>query len=113
MRKSNPRLKVLAFAPSYTQNSYLIASAADEIYMDPMGTVMIPGLAASNLYLKDFLEQLGIDVHIFKVGAHKSAGEPLSRNDMSPEARANAGKLLGDLWQDYLTRLEAAGASRD
>ena len=102
LRKSNPRLKVLAFAPSYTQNSYLIASAADEIYMDPMGTVMIPGLAASNLYLKDFLEQLGIDVHIFKVGAYKSAGEPLSRNDMSPEARANAGKLLGDLWQDYL-----------
>lgn len=108
LRKSNPRLKVLAFAPSYTQNSYLIASAADEIYMDPMGTVMIPGLAASNLYLKDFLEQMGIDVHIFKVGAYKSAGEPLSRNDMSPEARDNTGRLLGDLWRDYLSSVAQA-----
>ncbi len=108
MRKSNAHIKVLVFAPSYDQNSYLIASAADEIFMDAMGTVMIPGLAASSLYLKDFLEQLGIDVHIFRVGAYKSAGEPLSRNDMSPEARDNTGKLLADLWQNYLAAVAQA-----
>ena len=108
LRKNNPRLKVLVFAPSYDQNSYLIASAADEIYMDPMGTVMIPGLAAGSLYFKDFLEQLGVDVHIFRVGAYKSAGEPLSRNDMSPEARDNMGKLLADLWHEYLSSVAQA-----
>ena len=108
MRKRNTHLKVLVFAPSYDQNSYLIASAADEIFMDPMGTVMIPGLAAGSLYLKDFLDQLGITVHIFRVGAYKSAGEPLSRNDMSPEARDNTSKLLDDLWQNYLAAVAQA-----
>src|SRR3546814_8638347 len=35
------------------------------------------------------------------VGEYKSAVEPFTRNDMSPDARAADIEWLGDLWNDY------------
>ncbi len=93
---------VIAFADNYTQSQYLLASYADEIYLNPVGQVMIQGLSAQNLYFKSMLEKLEVTPHIFRVGTYKSAVEPFMRNDMSPEARANMQQWLGGMWQNYL-----------
>ncbi|POY45097.1 signal peptide peptidase SppA [Avibacterium gallinarum] len=94
---------VIAYADSYTQKQYVLASYADEIYLNPIGAVEIQGLALENLYYKDLLDKLKITPHIFRVGTYKSAVEPFLRNDMSAEARANMQRWLSTMWTDYKT----------
>ncbi len=92
---------VIAFSDNYTQVQYLLASYADEIYLNPRGSVFIQGLAAQNLYFKEMLDKLEVTPHVFRVGTYKSAVEPFLRNDMSPEARRNLQQWLNGMWTNY------------
>lgn len=80
---------VVAYGVGYTDASYALASAASEIWLNPLGAVLISGPGGSNLYYKGLLDKLGITANVYRVGAYKSAVEPFIRNDMSPEARQN------------------------
>lgn len=93
--------KVIAYAPSYEQEHYYLAAQADEVVLDPMGMVNIEGYSSYNNYFKDALDKLGVQINVFRVGEYKSAVEPFTRNDMSPEARVANQKWLGDLWSSY------------
>ena len=80
---------VIAYGVGYTDASYALASAASEIWLNPLGAVLISGPGGSNLYYKGLLDKLGVTANVYRVGAYKSAVEPFIRNDMSPEARQN------------------------
>ncbi len=80
---------VIAYGVGYTDDSYQLASAASEIWLNPLGAVLIAGPGGSNLYIKGLLDKLGVTANVYRVGTYKSAVEPLIRNDMSPEARQN------------------------
>lgn len=90
-----------AYGPYYDQASYLAASAADDVSVDPMGAVLIEGFSTYQNYFKDGLDKLGIRINVFRVGEFKAAVEPFIRNDMSEEARAANREWLGDLWTAY------------
>src|SRR5580765_5335527 len=80
---------VIAYGIGYTDESYALASAASEIWLNPLGGVLISGPGGSNLYYKGLLDKLGVTAHVYRVGTYKSAVEPYIRNDMSPAAREN------------------------
>ncbi len=80
---------VVAYAIGYTNDSYQLASAASEIWLNPLGAVAISGPGGTNLYYKGLLDKLGVTANVYRVGTYKSAVEPFIRNDMSPEARQN------------------------
>ena len=80
---------VVAYGVGYTDDSYALASAASEIWLNPLGAVLISGPGGSNLYFKGLLDKLGVTANVYRVGTYKSAVEPFIRNDMSPEARQN------------------------
>jgi protease-4 len=80
---------VVAYGVGYTDDSYALASAASEIWLNPLGAVLISGPGGSNLYFKGLLDKLGVTANVYRVGTYKSAVEPYIRNDMSPEARQN------------------------
>jgi protease-4 len=80
---------VVAYGVGYTDDSYALASAASEIWLNPLGAVLIAGPGGSNLYYKGLLDKLGVTANVYRVGTYKSAVEPFIRNDMSPEARQN------------------------
>jgi protease-4 len=98
---------VVAMADSYNQQSYLLASFADEIYLHSMGMVGIRGFGVYPTYYKDILERLKIDVHVFRVGEYKAAVEPFIRDDMSPQAKLNNLRWLESLWGEYLAMIAA------
>ena len=108
---------VFAVADSYSQGQYLLASYADKILMHPMGAVELFGLSSYQLYLADALEKLGVQVHVFRTGPHKSAVEPLIANAMGDEAREQSKRLLDDLWltmkDGILARRQLTAASLD
>jgi len=95
--------KVIAVGDSFSQAQYYLASWADKIYLHPMGTVNVHGIAVYRLYLQEMLDKLAINFHVFRVGTFKSAVEPLLRNDMSPEDKEANRLWLGNLWKVYCT----------
>ena len=93
--------EVIAFGHSYSQGQYAIASFADAIYLHPFGQVAFPGYGRYSPYLKGLLDNLGVNVHLFRVGKYKEAAEPFIREDMSPEAREVNQALVDDVWNAY------------
>ncbi|SJL82811.1 signal peptide peptidase SppA [Vibrio palustris] len=92
---------VFATGDFYSQSQYYLASYADKVYLSPEGSVLLKGYSAYGLYMKDFLEKMNVNAHIFRVGTYKSAVEPFMRNNMSPAAREAATRWLGQLWGAY------------
>ncbi len=80
---------VIAYATGYADDHYLLASAASEIWLNPLGAVVVTGPGGSNLYYKGLLDKLGVTANVYRVGTYKSAVEPFTRTDMSPEAKQN------------------------
>jgi protease-4 len=99
---------VIATADNYSQGAYFVAAHADEVYLNPMGMLLLEGLGRYRTYYKDGIDRLEVDWNIFRVGTFKSAVEPFMRNDMSEAAREANLEWLGDLWQVYLDEVAAA-----
>lgn len=100
--------KVVARGDWFTQAGYYLAAQADELYLDSDGFVDIHGYNHTRTFYKAALDRFGVKMHVFRVGSYKSAVEPYLRDDMSPEAKANAEKWLNVMWAGYKTDVAAA-----
>jgi protease-4 len=100
--------KVIAYGTAYEKAQYYLAAQANEIYVDPLGMVLIDGYEAYHMFYKGALDKVGVDINIFRVGAYKSAVEPYSRTDLSPEAEEETVVYLNSLWRTYQTSMAAA-----
>ncbi|WWW35652.1 signal peptide peptidase SppA [Stenotrophomonas rhizophila] len=95
--------QVVAFSENMSQSQYLLAAQADEVYLDPMGGVVLEGLGRYRQYFRTGLQdKLGVDVHLFKVGEYKSAAEPYVLDAASPQAKEADLFWMNDVWQRYL-----------
>lgn len=92
---------VLAYATVYSDDSYLLAAQASEIWLNPMGAVLIAGPGGTNLYYKGLLDKLGVTANVYRVGTYKAAVEPFTRTDMSPESRQASQALANALWENW------------
>lgn len=93
---------VIALAENLRQNQYYLAALADEIWLNPNGSIWIDGYSSYRQFYRQGLEKLAVEINLFRVGQYKSAMEPFIRDDMSPAAK-EAGKFwLGNLWQQYI-----------
>ena len=97
---------IIAVADNLSQSQYYLAAHADEILLNPLGSVMITGFGSNRSFFKDALDKLKINIHIFRVGKFKSAVEPYMGNSMSPESRQETTTLLTELWQFYGSQVE-------
>ena len=100
--------KVIAVGDYYSQEQYLLASHADEIYMNDYGNLVIFGYGRYATFVKSFLEKLKVTSHVFRVGTFKSAVEPFLRDDMSEEAKEANRAYLDVLWNSYIEEVEGA-----
>ena len=99
---------VIATSDFYLKTQYYLASAADEIYLNDMGGVILDGYSRYRTYYHDGLERLEVDSNIVRVGEFKSAVEPFLRDSMSEKAKEANLEWLGDLWRSYLADVAAA-----
>jgi len=100
--------KVYVHGQEFTQRQYYLAAQADEVYLDPMGFVLLDGYAYFRSYLHGAADKLSVDINVFKVGSHKSSPETWTRSDMSPEDREDAMVWIGALWDAYKADVAAA-----
>lgn len=97
--------KVVAVGDAFTQDQYLLAAQADEIWMHPLGAVELAGYASYRNYYAGALEKLRVDLHVFRAGTFKSAFEFLERGDMSEADRLATGELLREVWSAFTNRV--------
>ena len=93
---------VIASGTYFSQGQYFLASFADEIYMHPLGELMLTGMSAYQPYFRDLLDRLKVKIHVFRAGEYKAAVEPYTRSDMSPEAKEANRVMIEQLWSRYL-----------
>jgi protease-4 len=92
---------VIALGSGFDQNQYFVAAQADQVYMHPMGLVLLEGYSRYLPYYKSALDKLYIDYNVWTVGEYKSFVEPVTRDDMSPEDREASQAYLDALWGHY------------
>ncbi len=100
--------KVVAIGDFYSQDQYLLAANADEVFMNDYGNVVIFGYGRYSTFVKSLLDKLKVTAHVFRVGTFKSAIEPFIRDDMSPEAKMANQAYLDVLWNTYTSSVEEA-----
>ncbi|MBV8741972.1 MAG: signal peptide peptidase SppA [Sinobacteraceae bacterium] len=100
--------KVIAFGTELTQERYYIAAQADEIYLDPLGFVLLDGYGRYRMFFKQALDKVGVDINVFRVGPFKSAVESYTRTDMSAEDKEESLAYLNALWSSYQSAVTRA-----
>ena len=94
---------IIAYADSYTQTNYYIASVADKMYLNAVGNIAWDGMTAQKQYMTRLFEKIGVEMQILKVGTFKSAVEPYFRTSMSAEDRKQTEQYLAGIWSEVKT----------
>lgn len=100
---------VIAYADSYGQTNYYVASVADKVFLNAVGSVAWDGLSAQKMYYTRLLDKIGVEMQILKVGTFKSAVEPYFRTSMSDADREQTRQYITGIWEEMTT---AVGLSR-
>ena len=101
---------VIAYETAWNERSYYLVSVADKVMLNPSGRMEMNGFSSESMFFAGALEKYGVGVSAIRAGQYKSAIEPFTRSDRSPEEKAQTQELLGQLWQEFI---ETATASRE
>ncbi|MDY4340404.1 signal peptide peptidase SppA [Xanthomonas sp. LF07-6] len=101
--------QIVAYSDNLNQWQYLLAAQANEVYLDPMGSMTLEGLGRYRQYFREGLQdKLGVDVHLFKVGEYKSAAEPYVLDAASAASKEADLFWMNDVWQRYVADIAKA-----
>lgn len=92
---------IVAYDYNYSQSDYYLASVANEVVINPEGTLDWYGMATTNIFLKGMLDKLGVSVEVFRptVCKFKSAVEPFILTKMSEADRKQNQEMVDSIWQ--------------
>jgi protease-4 len=99
---------VIAYISDADNRDYYLESAADQILLNPLGTLAFRGMAADGMFFKGACDKYGLEFTAVRRGKFKSAVEPFTRENFSPESREQLNALLKTLWGDVLDTVAGA-----
>lgn len=77
-----------------SEQDYFLNSAADSVFAAPEGFFEFNGFATKLVFFRNALDELDVNVEVVRAGGYKSAVEPFTREDLSPENREQLSELL-------------------
>ena len=99
---------IVAWGTAYDQRAYFLASHAQQVYVHPMGMVMLEGFGGYRNYYRNALDKLGISANIVRAGKYKNFGETYVASAPSKETLESDKYLYDGLWEAYLGAVEPA-----
>ncbi|CAN5919129.1 signal peptide peptidase SppA [soil metagenome] len=81
---------------------YYLASALEQIWLQPSGGFAVAGLAIETPFMKDGLDKLGIKVEGGKRHEYKSAPDSFTQNGYTAPARENLQQLIDSLYGQFV-----------
>jgi len=100
--------KICAFISNADIDIYCLASVADRIVMDELGTLSMLGYSVNRSYVQHSLEKLGIGVRELRYLEYKSASETYTRDSMSDADRRQYSDYLDDIFNLTRSTLKTA-----
>lgn len=102
---------VVAYATTWSQGGYYVASAASRVCVHPSGMVDFRGMGGEVMYYKDLMDKLGVEMQLIRPESctYKSAGEVYTLNHMSAANREQIRAYISSIWN---TATSAIAASR-
>ncbi|MFI3289589.1 MAG: signal peptide peptidase SppA [Rikenellaceae bacterium] len=91
---------IYAYAESYSQVEYYLATVAKKIFIHPLGQIEWQGISMNTLFYGDLISHIGAKVEVFRPKScnFKSAVEPYTRSSMSSDSREQNLRLVDILW---------------
>lgn len=95
--------QIIAYDDDWTEGEYYLASVANKVVVNPLGTMELNGFSSQTMFLTGALNKYGVGVQVVRVGKYKAAVEPVERTQMSPENKQQTQKFLNDFWGEFRT----------
>ena len=99
---------VYAWGSDYDQRQFFLAAHATEVWLHPMGSVMVEGFGRYRTYYKDLFDKVGITANVLRAGKYKNAAETFAASAPSAETLESDTALWGTLWRSYTGAVEKA-----
>jgi protease-4 len=99
---------VIAWGSHFDQRQYFLAAQASEVWLHPMGSVLVEGYGRPRVYYKDLLDKVGLTAHVIRAGKFKNYNEGYTANGPSPETTEADTLLYGTLWAGWTKAVETA-----
>lgn len=94
--------RVVAWASHYNRAAYYVACAADEVLLQPGGSVGPLGLRQGYVFVAEALERLGVKGEFIRVSPYKTASDIFTHKEMSAEAREMADWLADAHYREHV-----------
>lgn len=95
--------KVVAYIDEASNLEYYLASAADDIYLNPTGVLELKGLKAEMIYLRGTMDKLGLEPEFIGIGEYKTAPEMFTNYTNSPAESIQTNQLLDDFYSQFIS----------
>ena len=92
---------VYAYLESPGSREYYLASAADKIYLSPDDNLDVKGFLLEEMFFKNTLDKLGVQVEVDHIGKYKDAGDLFTKTNMSPETKEVLNQVLDQIYNDF------------
>lgn len=101
---------VVAYATTWSQGGYYVASVANRICLHPSGMVDFRGMGVEVMYYKELLDKLGVEMQLIRPEscAYKSAGEVYTLNHMSAANREQIRAYISSIWNTATNTIAAS-----
>ena len=99
---------VIAWGHDWDQRAFYLAAHASEVWLHPMGAVLVEGYGRQRNYYKDALDKVGVQANVIRVGKYKNAGEPYFASGPSKETLESEAHVYDALWGLYRRGVERA-----
>lgn len=86
---------------------YYLASVFDQLWMQPLGIVMIAGVNAEVPYFRDTLDKIGVKPEFFQRKEYKTAYESMTNTEMSAPNREMMNALVDDIKIQLVSEIAA------
>jgi protease-4 len=96
---------VVAYGEAYSQRAYYLATAADQIFLQPEGSIDFKGLYTQIMFFKNLFEKVGVEAQIIRHGKFKSAVEPFMLDKMSEANREQTSRFIGSIWENMIDQM--------
>ncbi|CAI9113402.1 OLC1v1013998C1 [Oldenlandia corymbosa var. corymbosa] len=99
---------IVGFAPACGEKEYYIGCACEELYAPPSAYFSLYGLTVQASFLGGVLEKVGIEPQVQRIGKYKSAGDQLTRKNISEENREMLTALLDNIYNNWVDKVSQA-----
>lgn len=89
---------IYAYGDNIPQADYYLASVADSIFVNTIGSIDLRGLAVSIPFYKNLLDKIGVEMQIVRVGTFKSAVEPYILTEISEANKLQYETFISNIW---------------